>query len=118
MDNTSCSGPYSQERNVPANGGRMTGQNVQNVTRSEQVSVSWPERNTGRAVVDCSTNVQGYPGGSSATTPSAQADIMYRKKPLPVRNVKSGDDSLVINGEYHTRSGRAVKRPVRYGCSE
>ena len=69
---------------------------------------------SGRAVEYCSTNVQGYPGGSSATSPLAQADDMLGKKPLPVINGKSGDKSIVIHEEYRTRSGRAVKNPVRF----
>ena len=74
QNNKSCSGPSIQERSVPGNGGQLTER--QNVDGSEQVSVSWPEKNTGREA-EYSTVVQGYPGGSSATKPLAQAIMCF-----------------------------------------
>ena len=122
MLKSSCSGPHVQDRSVTATDDRSTGGRQYNVVRAaaEQEcpsSVSCPERNTGPGplcVYDC-TNDQGYSGGSSVTTLSAQADIVIQRNPPIVRKEKSGGNSLVIGDDYRTRSGRASKKPIRFG---
>ena len=119
---SSCSGPYVQDRSMSATVERSTGGRQHNVVRAaaeQECSVSCPETNTGPGplcVNEC-TYVQGYSGGSSVMTSSAQADNVFQRKPPTVRNGKSGGDSSVMSDDYRTRSGRVVRQPVQFGDS-